>query len=230
MDNEKQSSEMQSTDSETLTLSCYICGTERKVKPFGGYKAGEIRTEECSKCGQKRRQDAFNMTCPPLYLETEDKRLPQGPFNRVMEWTYGPKGLLLMGDSGKGKTRVAWRLLHRVMVLDKPIRETSRNVAVFDCVGFGHALALAYRNEHAEEWLEGLTIIPIIFFDDLGKLKLTERAEAELFGLVERRCARKLPIIATTNDTGQTLADRMTENRGAAMIRRLREFCDVIQF
>jgi DNA replication protein DnaC len=70
----------------------------------------------------------------------------------------------------------------------------------------------------------------LIYFDDLGKLKLTERAEAELFGLIERRCANGCPIIATTNDTGETLSSRMTDNRGEAMVRRLREFCETIRF
>lgn len=100
----------------------------------------------------------------------------------------------------------------------------------FDCVGFSHSIALQYRKESAEEWLEKVASVPILFFDDLGKLKLTERAETELFGVIDRRISNGLPLLATTNDSGDSLAARMTENRGPAMIRRLREFCDVIQF
>ena len=35
-------------------------------------------------------------------------------------------------------------------------------------------------------------------------------------------------IIATTNDTGDTLAARLTDNRAPALVRRLREFCEMV--
>ena len=36
--------------------------------------------------------------------------------------------------------------------------------------------------------------------------------------------------IVTTNDVGETLAQRMSEDRAAPLLRRLREFCTVISF
>lgn len=131
-----------------------------------------------------------------------------------------------MGETGLGKSRVAWHLLRRILIEDKP----EVKFKWFDCVGFGHEIAKHYKAEDAEEWLESMAAVQLVFMDDLGKLKLTERAEVELFGLIERRCANRLPMIVTTNDTGDTLASRMTDNRGPALIRRLREFCDPIQF
>lgn len=100
----------------------------------------------------------------------------------------------------------------------------------FDSTSFGLEIVKHYRREDVDVWLEEAGTIPILFFDDFGKLKMTERAEVELFGLIERRCANELPIIVTTNDTGDTLASRMSDNRGPAMIRRLREFCEPVQF
>lgn len=132
----------------------------------------------------------------------------------------------MLGDTGSGKTRIAWTLLKRLIISAKK----DLSFEWFDAIGFGHAISKHYRDEDAEHWLEELGKKDLVFFDDLGKLKLTERAETELFGLIERRCAAELPIIATTNDTGDSLAARMTENRGPAMIRRLREFCQIIQF
>jgi DNA replication protein DnaC len=163
--------------------------------------------------------------CPKLYQSSDPARLPAGPLARAMAWQYGARGLILTGETGKGKTRIAWLLLRRVLIEDvKRLR-----FYWFDCVGFGHAIGQHYKDEDAEKWLEKLGTADLVFFDDLGKLKLTERAETELFGLVERRCANELPMIVTTNDTGDSLAARMTENRGPAMMRRLREFCDVIK-
>jgi DNA replication protein DnaC len=132
----------------------------------------------------------------------------------------------MLGDTGKGKTRVSWTLLRRILVEDG--RDIKFNW--FDAVQFGHDLATHYKQDNAEEWLQRMAKRPLLFFDDLGKLKMTERAEVELFGLIERRCANELPVIVTTNDTGDSLASRMTDNRGPALIRRLREFCEPIQF
>lgn len=187
---------------------------------------GGFYTFVCRECKAVRRAKEFDKTCPKLYLETDTSRLPQAQLAAAMKWQYGPRGLLLTGDTGKGKTRIAWALMRRVMVDDIP----QRQVRWFDCIKFGHEIVSRYQDENAESWLDGLAVCEIIFFDDFGKLKLTERAEVELFGLIERRCANMLPTIITTNDTGDSLAGRMTENRGPAMVRRLRDFSDVIDF
>lgn len=163
--------------------------------------------------------------CPPLYQRTEPSRLPQAQLSAALSWEYGPRGLILLGETGRGKSRVAWLTLKKVMTGRKP-----PSFMWFDAVSFGHEIAKHYRTEDAEAWLDRVAECGLVFFDDLGKLKLTERAEVELFGVIERRCAAELPIIVTTNDTGDTLASRMTDNRGPALIRRLREFCEPIQF
>ena len=138
----------------------------------------------------------------------------------------GARGLILLGETGRGKTRVAWLVLREVLTSSKrPIL-----FKWFDAISFGHEIARHYREEDAEDWLGKVATADLVFFDDLGKLKMTERAEVELFGVIERRCAAELPVIVTTNDTGDSLASRMTDNRGPALIRRLREFCDPIQF
>lgn len=200
-------------------IICPTCGKETLHQDaFGNYSVGKPEYVDCAAC----RATQFARKCPPIYQDTDRAKLPS-QLDQVLAWTPGPRGLILMGDTGKGKTRCAWELLRQY--------PKQRRYVAFDCVSFGHELSRKYRGDEAEDWLDSLgTEIPLIFFDDLGKLKLTERAETELFGVIERRCANKLPILATTNDTGNTLAERMSENRGPALVRRLREFCDVIQF
>lgn len=201
----------------------YLCPT------CGQYKAREefSDNETCKSCYAKWLGKRFLKICPPLYAETDPSRLPSSQYGRVMGWNYGPRGLLLAGESGKGKTRCAWDLVKRLMTVN------ALDVVVFDCVGFGHEMVRRYRSDDGdiEDWLDELAKCPLIFFDDFGKDKATERVEAEIFGIVERRVANKLPIIATTNDTGESLISKLSDNhRGQALIRRLRDFCQVITF
>lgn len=212
------------SDKVQNTYSCKSCNKTWQVFTKA-FHAGNY-TSECSDCAKIRRTERFNHHCPPLYQRTDVERLPRAQLADAMKWQYGPRGLILLGETGKGKTRVAWTLLKRLLIDDNP----ERSFVWFDAISFGHKISIHYREEDAESWLDRVAQCPLIFFDDLGKLKLTERAEVELFGVIERRCAAELPIIVTTNDTGDSLAARMTDNRGPAMIRRLREFCEPIQF
>ncbi len=206
------------------TLPCHECNTQRPSGEFITDRDGyAIR---CRTCEGERKAAQFERLCPPLYRHSDATRLPL--LAKVLEWkrTEDRPGLLLRGSTGRGKSRCAWLLVERIMTVDL------QQVYAFDCVAFGHDLSRHYRDEDnpAEMWLDMLAKAPVVFFDDLGKLKITERAEAELFGLIERRTANQLPIIATTNDSGDSLSSRMTDNRGPALIRRLREFCQVIDF
>ena len=40
--------------------------------------------------------------------------------------------------------------------------------------------------------------------------------------------ANLLPIVATTNFTGDTFAERLSADKGAPMVRRIREFCQSV--
>lgn len=216
-----------------IFFQCYGCNREWNRKSKEGERAtGDMNTTMCGDCAMKKREAVFATTCPSLYQKTDTSKLPQEQLKKAMDWKYGSRGLILLGDTGKGKSRVAWSLLKRLLVDDKPLPDsrTSQNFVWFDATSFGHEIIRSYRDETADLWLDKVCTCPLVFFDDLGKLKLTERAEVELFGVIERRCASELPIIVTTNDTGDSLAARMSDNRGPAMIRRLREFCEPIQF
>lgn len=221
------------------TIECLTCHTKWEQEPegWGDHKthpdllqyrrhpwADHRTVVACPACLKKDRINRWTTLCPPLYQDTDPKRLSPTLVSQVMAWRYGPQGLLLTGETGLGKSRLAWMLLRHLYI------EEGIKPKAFDCVSFGHECSRRFRGDEAdgEEWASGIAEARLVFFDDLGKLKLTERAEMELFGVIERRSANKLPIIATTNDTGDTLAARMTENRGPAMIRRLREFCQVI--
>jgi DNA replication protein DnaC len=180
---------------------------------------------KCQPCRHGEIQEVWwKSICPPLYQESDPARLPRLP--EVMKWTYGSRGLILMGKTGAGKTRCAWQLLKREHF-------ANHRITAFDQVSFAHkcvSMFSAVETSGWEDWIEGVQKAPIVFFDDLGKFRFSERVEMELSNIIEFRTSHLLPIIVTTNDDGDSLKARMSENRGEPVVRRLREFCDSIVF
>jgi len=177
----------------------------------------------------KARSEAFEALCPPLYRDTDGARLPQKQLGDVLSWTYGPKGLFLVGPARTGKTRCAWLLLKRMM-------EQGRSVRAFDGVGWQLAVSRAFGSpDDTEGWFRMLVEPDILFIDDLFKGKLTEAQELAVHGVLERRSSQLQPVIATSNTmSAKDLVARMTEagikDRAEAIVGRIREFCKTVRF
>ena len=222
------------------TTNCVKCGAKFSYEPImiGGREFMAGSQNKCPSCQREadakekeleRKQrdgelkEQWKLICPPLYQRTVQSRLPKVATDKVLSWKFGPKGLVLYGGTGKGKTRAAFLLLERLHM-------SGVKVVVFHGNSFAHQCALRFGDFSGEEWIEALSKIDLVFIDDLGKFKLTERVEAELFGLIETRMAWDRPMIFTVNHDGDSLADKMTTDRGEPMVRRLREFCESIKF
>ena len=210
------------TDSNPLDHTprkCALCASEYRHDSYREDNYPEL----CSCCVW--RVEGWNRLCPPLYRNTDTARLPADQFNQVMAWKYGATGLLLHGETGKGKTRCAWQLLERLNLYEH------REIVAFDSVSFSHAITKNFGPDgDSEKWLGRVYDAPVVFLDDLGKCRLTERGESELFGIIEHRMAHLRPIIATTNFVGATLAGGLRPDIGTALVRRLRESCEAIAF
>ena len=184
-----------------------------------------IITAERIEKAHQQCMEQWSTICPPLYRATDTARLPAQQYKQVMAWQYGPTGLLLHGETGKGKTRCAWLRLEKLFVDER------RHIIAFDSVSFSHAITKHFGPDgDSERWLDRVNGTQVVFLDDLGKCRLTERGEAELFGIIEYRMAHCRPIIATTNFVGATLACGLRPDVGSALVRRLRESCEAIAF
>jgi hypothetical protein len=180
---------------------------------------------ECLKETRLRRISKWPEICPSLYRDSDRARLPQKQLAEVEAWRYGPQGLLLHGETGKGKSRCAWILLRRLYV------EEDIWPKVFNAADFAHAITKNFNADaNPERWLENVCTAKLVFFDDFGKCRLTERGESELFGIIEYRMAAELPVIITTNFMGESLAGCMRPDIGVALVRRLRESSHCIAF
>ena len=129
----------------------------------------------------------------------------------------------MRGRTGTGKTRCLWLLIKKLILAGHEVR-------FFDCLAFAHACAREFYSGEGDVWAEEIAKVQIVAFDDFGKAPFTERAEAELFALVERRTAHLLPILATLNMSGAELSAKSSKDRGDPLVRRLKEFCEVVVF
>jgi DNA replication protein DnaC len=176
---------------------------------------------------KRKRAAEWEALCPPLYRDTDLAQLPadaKPSIRRVLAWQYGPRGLLLHGPTGRGKTRSVYVLLRRLHF------DEGRRIATFDAVSFSHQCSQKFFDGRGEGWINGLARRDVVFFDDLGKARVTDRVEAELFGLIEGRMARQVPTIITTNFVASLLAEKLTQDRADALIRRLVESAECIPF
>ncbi len=169
------------------------------------------------------RWQAWCEICPPALRETAREKLPRPDlYDRVMRWQFGPRGLLLPGPTGTGKTRCIMRLCEREFMAGKSVARLTAN-ALAD-----YPALLMESSTKAHDFKEHLLRARILVIDDAFKAKQSERIEELIFCVVDTRTEHGRPIFATLNDTGETLKARLGTDRGEPLIRRLREFCEVI--
>ena len=202
---------------------CKECWNDEKQKNYE--QKQEHWKEEVKRLRAERCETQWLKVCRPLYRNTDINRLPKDQYKKAMSWEYGPKGLLLHGPTGTGKTRIALQVL-------KVINDQDIVISAFDSTDFVNICASKFMDGSGNKWIQSLIEVPMLFIDDMGNEPSGERGAGELFHVIKRRGEEELPIIITTNSVGKELAGKLKgpEDRGSAMVRRLREFCDTIAF
>jgi DNA replication protein DnaC len=137
-------------------------------------------------------------------------------------WQYGPEGVGIIGLPGKCKTRAGILILKRMA-------EEGRTVGFVTATKFSEMTVDQFSTdedfrEDARNQLRDLRNVDVLLFDDLGKGKITERAEVELYSLLEERTSHMLPTIWTANSQLKSMFGNMSDERSGAILRRLTEF------
>ena len=191
----------------------------------------------CVACGLKagqeqKEQSTWQRLCPELYKVTDVIRLEAELRQRgyhvqwlqeILGWTYSSQGLLVCGATGVGKSRVMWLLLRRLL-------DTEQRVGVIlNSVRFRTGLQAAARDFATERFVHRLVRAEVLYWDDLGQTHLTGAASEMLLHLLEERTSAGMPILATTQYSGEGI-DKQFERKetGQAVRRRLNEFCKVV--
>lgn len=147
-----------------------------------------------------------------------------------------PRGLVLWGDVGRGKTHLLVSLL-RELTLDQGV----------SCrfIEFSHLVADAKAGFDEGRGLGGLLAplsrVTVLALDELGKGRATEFEQQVVDELISRRYNANLPLLTATNyrpgPAEGRLAANATDGRqvsladrvGERVYSRLRETCDFVQ-
>jgi DNA replication protein DnaC len=196
------------------------CADQRRASQYREERAEKEATARASLeagwlkiCPEEFRQDLDFSKCSRINLQ------------RVLQWQFGKKGLLIHGLSGLCKTRFTFQLLNREYFGGRTVKAISHTTFR------QHATALA--SEDAGKlcrFMAALCGADILFLDDLGKGTFTNASEEALCEVIDVRTSKNRPIFYTCNSSLESLALRLSPERGAPMMRRITEHVEPIKF
>ena len=196
----------------------------------------QFKSDEEIEAYEQQRFDAertaiLDKVTPAAFMETDQDRLPGKQLAEALTWaantTPQALNLLLAGNTGVGKTRIAWEALkRRFMNAGKNSRGEIINLSInWKPTAIG-AESFTRRINREWELMEKLQWTKLLLLDDLGKERTTPTAESAIFELIRERMDNGLPTIYTTNFSPSTLVKRFTQvETGEAISRRLDESC-----
>jgi hypothetical protein len=166
--------------------------------------------------------------CPPMYRDILAGELPPAidlrAFERVAAWRPDHyKGLLLLGDSGSGKTTSEWALA-------KALEREGCKPVLLSSVELARALSTSAHELRRNSWLTGCRVLIV---DDLGKEKLTESVASLLWELIDVRLSHRRPLIVSTRYHGEAFVARFGDKGGLLghdIRRRLSDACNRVGF
>jgi DNA replication protein DnaC len=161
--------------------------------------------------------------CDAAYLGFEMDLLPaesQRFARKVFEWQDSPRGIGLAGPSRIGKTFVLTELFRRHY-------EYGKSVLMILATDFAYTMGDPDQTQR-RRMIDQCLAADLLFIDDIAKPKMTDRVEADLFRVIEKRKRNLKPVFVTLNGSGKTLAEMLSAEGGNALVNRLRH--DVCEF
>ena len=117
------------------------------------------------------------------------------------------KGLLLFGPVGTGKSFFAACIANRVIDMGYAAKMTNFATLTNDLQGM---------NEGRNQYIEDLNRYALLIIDDLGAERKSEYMQEMVFNIIDSRCRSGLPMVITTNLSGEEI--KKPENTGYARI------------
>ena len=152
------------------------------------------------------RKERWNKICPPLYKETDIKKIDRKRLEKVMSWNpKDGRNLWIKGETGKQKTRMAFLLIEKLLF-------EGYSVEAINAVELGIKLPQPVWDSKEKE-LERLSRYSVLLIDDLGKEPDTQSISQYLYLLVEKRYSHKKLTIITSNELQRKEAQHPTYRR-----------------
>jgi DNA replication protein DnaC len=133
-------------------------------------------------------------------------------------------GLCLQGAAGTGKSLTAYAVLRREILAWGHTAEAYRVTL------WAQQVVAKSKTGELGDWLAEQSECDYLLLDDLDKCKYTPRVVEALYEVMESRTSYGLPIVVTLNSTGEKFSEAMPEGYAEAILRRINDFCTVIQF
>lgn len=191
-------------------------------------KADAAQRAAIDKDSRARRVLAWPKICPDKFLDSKINRLPRQNISEIaLLWKYQEKGLILKGPPERGKTRTVWLLLQRLYV------EEGKTIAGFDAQQWARECGKKCEDRRIFAWIESLRSLDILFIDDIDKMNVSARVQAELFSIVKTRIENNKPMLFTTNMTSEELEEKfgkLEPTQGAAFVSRILAHCTPVLF
>lgn len=186
----------------------------------------------CNACDQTERdrhkEALWKHICPPLFVDNDPEQIGRHLMHEVYHWllTDRKKGLGLIGKNRTGKTRAMW-------FIRKELFKSGTVSKFYTMAEFANIISDRFHEGSSGQWeFERLKRVTVLFLDDLGKEKLTERVQVDFLDVVDTRMRNLRPIIWSSNKTGKQMRDDDLDgsDRMKAILLRLAECCEIRNF
>lgn len=203
------------TDGVDLQWSTFYC--ESCVENYPD-QVGMMRNK-----GLYWANEPFQM--PKVYRDTKIDLIPCPRMRQVaLSWdSWKDRSLLLHGTTRLGKTRAAWEVIRRWWKVNYARYEyiTMRMLEA--------EIEQSFERRNHGKMIERLVRARLVFIDDLGKERLTNRMATDLFAIIDERSANKRPTIITTNYNSAALKEKFDPRdveTAEAVIGRFKDYYD----
>lgn len=180
------------------------------MQAFGRFKIPEKTPEEWAEWNAMLEREEQEKKEREAYQRFKDAHIPIEYENAtdllsdVKNWTDNPTiGLLLTGESGRGKTYQASGALKEITKKDRALFTTFDQIK-HDCKDCFHD----YRRE--SDVIRDYVFPYCLLIDDMGKEQMTAWSLPIMFEIIKKRGEKLRPTIITTNYSGKELQRRFT--------------------
>lgn len=183
----------------------------------------EAKPFDIAEAVRAQRTERFRALCPEEFYQKIDRSLLPNlaAWDLADAWNLAAPGLWLWShETGKGKSRMAWRLFGRAHVsLGKYVLKAS-----------GQSLCENYFEAHMDgdprRFYRRMLEPDILVIDDLDKAEITERNRRAIRELFDDLYSHRKAVVITANEP----IEWFRASLGESCVRRMNEVCREIKF